>query len=415
MSKQHLLSALGATPDVSLLDRDSGLRIIATNIGKESWDHWNHYVNGGSDSTDAADDNSIEGDSDTIDDPKDGFPPMESLSDYTNPPALPEDLIAGILRLSHKMIISGCSKAGKSVLLMELCIAIAEGLSWLGFQCRQGRVLYVNLEIDNRSAVSRFFDIYNAEGIPTNNMANITIWNLRGHAVPLDQLVPALIERIRGKGFSCVVIDPLYKLLGGKDENSATAMAELVNNFDRICTETGCSVIYCHHHSKGAQGAKKAADRASGSGVFARDPDAQLDIIELEISAEARAKLPNDTVTAWRMESSLREFANITPVNFLFSYPVHWVDEDGILSGLSPAGAPQSAQGRQDGNGSSEDANEAFRKAYDMCNIDGEVKVEDLAVMLGLSDKTIYSRLTKLKDEFSLDKGVVTRLRDKGG
>ena len=34
--------------------------------------------------------------------------------------------------------------------------------------------------------------------------------------------------------------------------------------------------------SKGAQGGKKAMDRASGSGVFARDPDAQLDVIELK-------------------------------------------------------------------------------------------------------------------------------------
>ena len=44
--------------------------------------------------------------------------------------------------------------------------------------------------------------------------------------------------------------------------------------------------VYCHHHSKGAQGMKKAMDRASGSGVFARDPDAQLDIIELEMTEE---------------------------------------------------------------------------------------------------------------------------------
>lgn len=33
---------------------------------------------------------------------------------------------------------------------------------------------------------------------------------------------------------------------------------------------------------RGAQGGKKAMDRASGSGVFARDPDAQLDVIELK-------------------------------------------------------------------------------------------------------------------------------------
>ena len=50
------------------------------------------------------------------------------------------------------------------------------------------------------------------------------------------------------------------------------------NQFDKVCTELGCAVIYCHHHSKGGQGGKKSMDRASGSGVFARDPDALLDL-----------------------------------------------------------------------------------------------------------------------------------------
>jgi RecA-family ATPase len=33
-------------------------------------------------------------------------------------------------------------------------------------------------------------------------------------------------------------------------------------------------MIYCLHHSKCTQGQKRSMDRASGSGVFARDPDA---------------------------------------------------------------------------------------------------------------------------------------------
>jgi len=47
-----------------------------------------------------------------------------------------------------------------------------------------------------------------------------------------------------------------------------------------------------------------------GSGVFARDPDAQLDMIELELSEELKTKIGESDIpiTAWRMESSLREF-----------------------------------------------------------------------------------------------------------
>lgn len=37
--------------------------------------------------------------------------------------------------------------------------------------------------------------------------------------------------------------------------------------------------------------------------------------------------------TAWRLESSLREFENIDPVNFWFEYPIHRLDTTSDLSG----------------------------------------------------------------------------------
>lgn len=275
--------------------------LAATNIGRKSWVDWLDFVEGVTDE----------------------LPDMEPLSVYKdNPPALPEELISGILRRGHKMLISGSSKAGKSFLLMELCVALAEGRPWLGFPCKKGRVLYVNLEIDPASAVNRFLKIYEALGIPAANMDSIVLWNLRGHAVPLDQLVPKLIRRVRDQKFDAIIIDPIYKVITG-DENNASEMGAFCNQFDKICTETGCSTIYCHHHSKGAQGMKKAMDRASGSGVFARDPDAQLDMIQLELSEDIENNVRDGGATAWRLESSLREFPNITPVNFWFEYPLH--------------------------------------------------------------------------------------------
>lgn len=270
--------------------------LVATNIGRKSWVDWMDFVEGVSDE----------------------LPDMVSLATYKeNPPLLPEELITGILRRGHKMLISGSSKAGKSFLLMELCVAIAEGKPWLGFPCKKGRVLYVNLEIDPASCVTRFLKIYEALHLPMENADGIVIWNLRGYAVPLNQLVPKLIRRVRDQHLDAIVIDPIYKVITG-DENSASEMGKFCNQFDKICTETGCATIYCHHHSKGAQGAKKAMDRASGSGVSARDPDAQLDMIQLELSEDIKNNVRDGQATAWRLESSLREFENIEPLNFWF-------------------------------------------------------------------------------------------------
>ena len=70
-------------------------------------------------------------------------------------------------------------------------------------------------------------------------------------------------------------------------------MAKFCNQFDLVCRALDCAVIYCHHHSKGAQGGKRSMDRASGSGVFARDPDAMLDMTELVPTDAIREQLHN--------------------------------------------------------------------------------------------------------------------------
>nr|DAR04425.1 MAG TPA: hypothetical protein [Caudoviricetes sp.] len=137
-------------------------------------------------------------------------------------------------------------------------------------------------------------------------------------------------------------------------------------------------------------------DRASGSGVFARDPDALIDLVELEVTEELFTQRINHTAchiykealqtcnlgyykeevslddlqspaimrthfeqaipnvldrkpwtdkieqarraieisTAWRVEGTLREFAKFKPVNMWFSYPVHFLDDSGILADI---------------------------------------------------------------------------------
>lgn len=346
--------------------------IIDTSIGKKSWDEWYEWIEG----------------------INDDLPEPESLADTFN--ALPElspVLIDKVLRQGHKMLIAGPSKAGKSFLLIQLCIAIAEGRRWLKWQCSKGKVLYVNLELDRASCLHRFKDVYDNLHIKPKEIGNIDIWNLRGKSVPMDKLAPKLIRRAVKKGYMAVVIDPIYKVLTG-DENSADQMAHFTNQFDKIATELGCSVIYCHHHSKGNQGGKRSMDRASGSGVFARDPDALLDLTEL--------KIPEDTkeshVTAWRIEGNLREFEQFDPVNFYFKYPIHELDQ-GELSDLKPeAEKPFWQKGTEKNSDKKENRRERRMKeledAYDALNTgDREVTVGDIADYLNLSKNTIWTRI----------------------
>ena len=364
--------------------------LLATNIGRKSWVDWLDYAEG----------------------TQDELPQLVCLSDeLSSPPTLPEELIKGVLRCGHKMLISGSSKAGKSFLLMELCIALAEGSEWLGFSCKKSKVLYVNLEIDPSSCIHRFKAIYDALKITPKHSSDIQIWNLRGHAVPLDKLVPKLIRRVKNQGFNAVIIDPIYKVITG-DENNASEMGAFCNQFDKICTETGCSTIYCHHHSKGAQGAKKAMDRASGSGVFARDPDAQLDMIQLETSEEFINENADDLgATAWRLECSLREFPNFKPVNFWFEYPIHKVDKTGALTKTYAEGDTKANLEKSGKRGQTPEARKSeFDRAFDICKgEDGTASIEDLCEYLDIKDRTFRSRIKEFSDEYSYSKGKVYR------
>ena len=358
-------------------------RLVSGPCGRQSWREWWEWVQ------------------ETTDD----MPEPENLAAaWDDMPELAPPLIEGVLRQGHKMLMAGPSKAGKSFALIELCIAIAEGGRWMGWRCAQGRVLYVNLELDPASCLHRFRDVYDALGIPAANLSNIDVWNLRGRSVPMDRLAPSLIRRALKTRPIAVVIDPIYKVITG-DENAADQMAAFCNQFDKVAQQVGCAVIYCHHHSKGYQGQKRSMDRASGSGVFARDPDALLDMVELDASDELEARseqwaltrymvewmdangpagwqqrvsskslaaggdalLPHlrgyaesvgrgaefldgasearvnarRTGTAWRIEGTLREFPSFEPVNAFFDYPLHEPDATGALAACAPVGEPQ--------------------------------------------------------------------------
>ncbi len=359
--------------------------IIETNTGKETWSGWVEWVES----------------------MNDDLPDEENLADVLfNLPDYAEELIEGILRQGHKMLLVGPSKSGKSFSLIELCIAIAEGTKWMGRQCKQGDVLYVNFELDRASCLHRFKDVYQTLGLIPNNANRIFVWNLRGKTPALDQLVPKLIRRAEKKKYIAVVVDPIYKVITG-DENSASEMAKFCNQFDKIADALGASVIYAHHHSKGAQGGKKSMDRASGSGVFARDPDALLDMIELDMNKEVKEHFINEArveamhavldkyvpkwktyiyqtkktddhdfeamndycaemlgfeqmnelqyltelkvdeakhITALQISGTLREFATFDPINCFFKYPVHFLDNANLLKGCRPEGSKKKSK-----------------------------------------------------------------------
>ena len=321
------------------------------------------------------------------------------------PPVKPE-LIEGILRQGHKMLLVSSSKAGKTFALVELAISIAEGRRWIGFQCKQGRVLYLNMELDEASFDDRMKRVYEAMNLKYKHPENIDIVHLRGRAESMEKLVPQITRTMKGKEYAAIILDPTYKL-GIGDENAAEAVIQFTNAIDRIANG-GASVIYAHHHSKGAQGAKASMDRASGSGVFARDADALLDMIELRIPKEKAEEVAEEYgagATAWRLEATLREFQRIEPVNLFFSYPLHEVDAGGILKDANLEENERSMEnGRELGTlvkkikkaASEADLAEAIQRDIEFA---GKPKTQkQYAEEFGVSDRTIRGWMRNIEE-----------------
>lgn len=332
------------------------------------------------------------------------LPDIEELPIVTEEdPEMSNELIYGVLRQGHKMILAGPSKAGKSFSLIELMIDIAEGKKWLGFQCRQGRVLYVNLEIDRASFYHRIKDVYAAHGIDIRSdpahLENIDIWNLRGKVVPLEQLAAQLIARAKTKNYSAIIIDPIYKVQNG-DENSAGDISKFTNQLDKIVSELGTSLIYCHHHSKGGQGLKKSMDRASGSGVFTRDADAIIDLIELD-TMNINIEEYKDC-SAWRVEGTLREFPPFEPINMFFKFPIHEVDTEGYLERAQLADGTSSVKRKKTKQKKS--VGEEFEEAFSVLCRKGENHVDENALAKFFDKKSFEGIRNKLRAANKLNK-----------
>lgn len=373
-------------------------KLVATDIGCSSWLEWIDYIEG-------VDDN---------------LPQLVTLKDQlSEPPKLSPELIGGVLREGCKMIITGESKAGKTCLSQNLAVCIAEGREWLGkFPCEQGKVLYINLEVEAASLSLRFRSIYSAMGIkPTNKGAeNIVQWNLRGYAAPMDKLAPKIIRRCRNTGpYKAIILDPLYKVQQG-DENSAEAIIRFTNALDNIAHETGAAVIYDHHHPKGAIGDRKAIDRGAGSGVFSRDADAICDLSFLSPSKELKELIGTQMASGekpMQIEFVLRDFKDIEPIPIWFKFPLHFVDAAGLLQGAPVEGSREDNLNQSPNRTTPGERKTVLDGLYRACESDGIASVTEMIEYADgePSAATIRRYIKEFGDSYeTVKKGFIRRI-----
>ncbi|MDR1014932.1 MAG: AAA family ATPase [Coriobacteriales bacterium] len=367
--------------------------------------------------------------------PRMALPDFVDLSQVRIPPTLPPFLIDGLLYQGDKLLVSSASKAGKSILLLELAYAVATGTEWLGYQCAQGTAVYVNFEIRANAFADRAYKIQKARGLAPDS-GRLLALNLRGADCAGDgpSFVDALVERLAtlDDAPSLIVIDPFYKL-GAGDENAAGDVHRVLRRIDEVADVTGASVAVVHHHPKYSQGHKSAIDRASGSGVFGRDFDCILDLMQLDASkamdeeiarrepehfrglgnheqAQARYGFRQHAearLAAWRAEAVCRHTAQPPPVNIWFDYPLHYVDETGRLAAaeyLTPLGGKATSRTEKK-MGQLYETMDALAEAGNTQPTYAELEKET-----GLSRQTIQRYVEKSADYMIITSGKANRI-----
>ena len=283
--------------------------------------------------------------------PKLLLPPWEKVR-AVDPPRRAPVLIDGVLRRGHVGLMSGKAKTGKTFAAIQLAVAVATGGDWLGFRCEQGRVLYIDPEVERPSLDQRFSKVCDAMGADRSKVEqNVVKWCLRGTVTTkgappfIADLAHDIAVRCKRGDFDLVVIDSCSCFLAG-DENSSVDVHAFFSQVHRIVAATGAAVWLVHHHGKGGEGDRSSIDRARGSSVWGDSPDAPLSLTAIFPKEGKPSDYLADRERALLLEDGgLREFPSIEPIHLIYHYPVHRVDE----SGITKEWVPRTSQGRSKG------------------------------------------------------------------
>ena len=174
-----------------------------------------------------------------------------------------EDFVAGVLHQGSKMILGGASKSRKSWTLIDMMLSVSTGVLWWGLPTQRGRVLYINFELPDFAFQHRLTAIAGKKGI--TDFTGIDLWNLRGFATDFSVLIQKILSRVKDERYALIVLDPIYKGLGKRDENKAGDIASLCNEIEQLAVQSCAAVVFGAHYSKGNQAGKEAIDPSAAA------------------------------------------------------------------------------------------------------------------------------------------------------
>ena len=204
-------------------------------------------------------------------------------------------LVKGLIGGDSVVLAAGPPGCGKTFLILDLALSVADGREWFGHKTKRGRVVYVAAEA-GKSIRNRVVAWANEKW---DERAKL---DFRAVTSPVDLChlekgdARRLAETIGHGGADLVVIDTVSRALAGGDENAPSDMGAFIHVMDKLRAYLGCAIIAVHHIGK---------DASRG----ARGHSSLLCAVDTEIMIEKRDDVSVATVTKQRDLPSGAEIA----------------------------------------------------------------------------------------------------------
>ena len=248
-------------------------------------------------------------------------------------------LIDGLARRGEVMVLTAPSKAGKSLLTIQLAHNLVEHRNFLSTfktHAQPGEMVHIyDMELNTADAMSRVHSVYEAFGdtvLENTNILNIGTFSMRGIKMPFDLFMEIAEDNAKEENVCCIIIDCLYtfdRFIENFDENSNSQAVKIMDGLRNLAINTNSLVVLIHHQSKTGNG-RMEGNAGSGAGAYVRACDSLIEMIRLDTG-------PDSADRVYRMRfPTTRSFEAIEPIETHFQYPLHVPDFEGTYKDLQP-------------------------------------------------------------------------------
>lgn len=169
-----------------------------------------------------------------------------------------EWLVHGLIPQKTVTLFGGDGGTGKSLLALQLAVAVATSGGWIGKGVSGGRVIYMSAEDDDDELHRRLDDILRAERLTYDDLSGLTMRSLAGEDALLavdsqmslmrSELFKELDGRAADESPRLVVIDTLADVYPA-NENDRAKVRQFIGILRGLALKRGCAVLLLGHPS----------------------------------------------------------------------------------------------------------------------------------------------------------------------